>query len=159
MPTFELPIEDPWAGYARLEVTITRSRGDDVTVRPAPRGEVGEWPWPSSDPVHVLTAWDPGGERPGPEVNRRRQAHLEEDLHPLAARLWPAVGRDLLTGEQDEGVAVVGVPEPVVLELGARYGQDAVFVWTPDEWAIMACVGGRRAVSGWAAVLSDHYDV
>jgi hypothetical protein len=36
--------------------------------------------------------------------------------------------------------------------LGARYGQDAVFVWTPAEWAIVACTGGRRVASGWQLV-------
>jgi hypothetical protein len=32
-----------------------------------------------------------------------------------------------------------------------RYQQDAVFRWTPDEWAIVGCDGGRRVVVGWSA--------
>ena len=65
---------DPWASYARTVVEIVRSGVGDLVVRSAPPGDVGEWPWPSPDPVHILTAWDPGGERPGEADNRRRQA-------------------------------------------------------------------------------------
>ncbi len=84
--------------------------------------------------MHILTAWDPGPERPGLVVNRARQSALETELRPLAVALVPAVGVDPVTGHREEGVAVLGVAESVVLALGARYGQDAVFVWTPAEW-------------------------
>ena len=70
-------------------------------------------------------------------------------MRALGADMWSAEGTDPVTGDRDEGVAVRGVPESVVLELGVRYGQDAVFVWTPAEWAIVACTGGRRVASGW----------
>ena len=46
-----------------------------------------------------------------------------------------------------------GLPEADVLALGARYGQDAVFAWTPAEWAIVACRGGRRLASAWSSVV------
>lgn len=61
-----------------------------------------------------------------------------------------AVGVDPLTGRSDEGLAVRGASEFEVLALGARYGQDAVYAWTPAEWAIVACRSGRRMVSGWS---------
>ena len=32
-----------------------------------------------------------------------------------------------------------------------RYGQDAVFEWTPPAWAVVACRGDRRSDFGWAA--------
>jgi hypothetical protein len=105
--------------------------------------------------VHILTAWDPGMERPGPEMNRRRQAALETDLGLLAVPLLAAAGVDPATGRRDEGVAVCGAAESAILALGARYGQDAVFAWTPAEWAIVACQGGRRLASGWALVDSQ----
>ena len=149
MSTFELPPDDAWSGYARLTVTIRRPDLDDLVVQPAPSGQAGRWPWPTADPVAILTAWDPGDARPGLEVNRRRQSELEDDLRALRADLWSAQGTDPITGVRDEGVAVRGVPEPFVLELGAHYGQDAVFVWTPAEWVIVGCSGGRRAASGW----------
>ena len=40
--------------------------------------------------------------------------------------------------------------EADVLALGVRYGQDAVFAWTPAAWAVVACRGGRRVTTGWS---------
>ncbi len=136
---------DPWASYARTVVEIVGDGVGGLVVRTAPPGEVGEWPWPSPDAVHILTAWDPGFARPGDQTNRRRQSALEADLRPLVVALWPALGVDPVSGHREEGVAVRG-SETRVLALGARYGQDAVFRWTPEEWTVVACTGGRRVV-------------
>jgi hypothetical protein len=141
---------DPWGSYARTVVEIVGAGGRVLAVHPAPKGEVGTWPWEVTGPVCVLTAWDPGDERPGEMENRRRQAALEAVLRPLARALWPALGVDPLTGHREEGVAVCGVSEADVVSLGGRYRQDAVFVWTPAAWTILACAGGRRVVGGWS---------
>ena len=61
-----------------------------------------------------------------------RQAALEADLALLSVPLLAAVGVDPATGRREEGVAVRGLPEAEVLALGVRYGQDAVFAWTPS---------------------------
>jgi hypothetical protein len=141
---------DSWAGYARTVVEILRPGLGHLVVRPARPGEVGAWPWVSRQPVHVLTAWDPGDERPGDADNRIRQAALEAELRPLATAMWIAMGHDPVTGHREEGVAVRGVPEDAVVALGRRYRQDAVFGWSPAEWAIVACFGERRVVLGWS---------
>jgi hypothetical protein len=146
----QLPADDPWTSYARTVVEILRPDEDVLRVQPAPVGEVGTWPWSARRPVHILTAWDPGAERPGEAANRERQTALEADLGPAALDRWAAVGVDPATGHREEGVAVRGVPEAEVLALGLRYGQDAVFAWTPAEWVIVACRGGRRLGSGWS---------
>jgi hypothetical protein len=144
--------EDPWASYERTVVEIAGPGGGSLRVGSAPEADDAGWPWPTAEPVHILTAWDPGPERPGPDLNRRRQAALEADLSSLAVPLWAAVGVDPVTGRREEGVAVQGAAEPVILALAARYGQDAIFAWTPEEWAIVSCLGGRRQASGWALV-------
>ena len=100
--------------------------------------------------MHILTAWDPGSERPGLERNRLRQAALEAELRLLGLRLASAIGVDPVTGRREEGMAVVGAPESTILALGARYEQDAVFAWTPAAWAVVACRDGARLVSGWS---------
>ena len=146
---------DPWASYQRTVVEILRPGGGTLRIRAAADAEQAGWPWPDDRPVHLLTAWDPGPERPGPEVNRVRQAALEADLAELSAPLLAAVGLDPATGRREEGVAVRGLPESEVLALGARYGQDAVFAWTPTEWAIAACRGGRRLASSWSLAVFD----
>ncbi len=143
--------DDPWASYARTVVVIAWPGVSNLGVEAAPPGSVGSWPWASEDAVHVLTAWDPGGARPGEMENRRRQAALEADLRPLApSEMWTAIGTDQVSGHREEGVAVCGLDATVVRSLGDRYGQDAIFEWTRDEWAIVACRGERRAVFGWS---------
>ena len=141
---------DPWERYTRTIVEIVVTEVGSIVVRSAPAGHVGAWPWPSPDPVHILTAWDPGDDRPGELGNRLRQAALEADLHRLAAALWPAVGVDPVSGHREEGVAVRGIREADALALGARYGQDAIIAWSPRRWTVAACTGGRRVVSGWS---------
>ena len=144
-----LPADDPWEGYARTVVEIARPPGT-LTVRAAPAGEVGAWPW-ETDALFLLTAWDPGDERPGLHENRRRQASLEEEVCRLTDARWDAVGVDPETGRREEGVAAGRLSEAEATALGVRYGQAAVFRWTPDAWEIVACTGERRVVLGWAA--------
>jgi len=147
--------EDPWASYQRTMVEILRPSGGTLRVRSAPAADEASWPWPDGQPVHLLTAWDPGLERPGRDVNRVRQAALEADLAGVSVPLLAAVGVDTATGRREEGVAVRGLPEADVLALGLRYGQDALFAWTPTEWAVVACRGGRRLATGWSLAVSE----
>jgi Protein of unknown function (DUF3293) len=140
-------------------IVIHRGDGERLCVRAAPEADESAWPWPTPDAVYVLTAWDPGHERPGPAVNRVRQAALEADLRGRGVVLLPAAGVDPLTGRRDEGVAVRGLPETEVLALGARYGQDAVYAWTPPEWVVVACRGGRRLASGWSLVRPPEAEI
>jgi hypothetical protein len=140
------------ASYARTVVEILRPESVSLTVRSARDADEASWPWPTDEPVHILTAWDPGAERPGRERNRMRQQALESDLAQMAVPRWAAVGVDAATGRREEGVAVRGIPEAKVLALGARYAQDAIFTWTPGAWAIVACEDGWRLASGWSLV-------
>jgi Protein of unknown function (DUF3293) len=143
--------DDPWAVYARTVVRIARLGEPELVVRGAPRGARGAWPWTSPEAVHVLTAWDPGTKRLGERENREREAALEAELQQLGlAGWWRAVGLDPVSGHREEGMAVRGLAEHVVLQVAARYDQDAIFSWTPSEWAIVACLGGRRVVLGWS---------
>jgi hypothetical protein len=148
--------EDPWASYERTVVEILRPGGSSLRVRSAPDVDGDSWPWPDRQPVYLLTAWDPGLDRPGVDVNRMRQAALQADLELLSGQLSVAIGIDSATGRQEEGVAVRGVPEAEILALGVRYGQDAVFAWTPAEWVIVACQGGRRLASGWSLAVPER---
>ncbi len=146
------PGDDLWVEYARTVVEIFRPDEPDegdVVVGAAPPGQVGEWPWASTQPVHILTAWDPGDERPSTEENRARQAALEADLRVETDAVWFTLGVDPVSGHREEGIAARGVSEAVTLALGARYRQEAIFVWTPDAWAVVACDVGRRLVTGW----------
>jgi hypothetical protein len=131
-------------------VDIRRPGGGGLRVRSDADADAASWPWPDAQPVHLLTAWDPGPERPGRHLNRLRQAALEADLALLSVALLAAVGVDPATGRREEGVAVRGLSEADVVALGRCYGQDAVFAWSREEWAIVACRGDRRLTSGWS---------
>ncbi len=146
--------DDPWASYARTLVVIVRPDVANLVVEAAPPGETGAWPWATEDAVHILTAWDPGDARPAAVDNRRNQAALEAELRssssgPGPDASWDAVGVDPVSGHREEGVAVRGLTLDAVLRLGARYGQDAVFEWTPQSWAVVACDTDRRCDFGW----------
>jgi hypothetical protein len=140
---------DPWETYTRTVVEIALP-GGPVVVRAAPAGTAGEWLFESGEPVFILTAWDPGAERPSTEENRMHQSALVEELHRWSHTMWPAIGVDPLSAHREEGVAVSGLSTANAVALGARYRQDAIFVWTPGEWVILACAGGRRLASGWS---------
>ncbi len=131
-------------------VEVRLPQEEELVIHPAAPGECGPWPWPSLEPVHLLTAWDPGSERPGEHVNRARQVELEAELRLGSHRMWAAIGIDPATGRREEGVAVQGIREPEVLALASRYRQDAIFTWTPSEWIIVAAAGDRRLTSGWS---------
>jgi hypothetical protein len=144
-----VPVDDPWLGYVNTAVEIIGPTADAVVVRAARAGDVGVWPWATEAALFVLTAWDPGVERFSVEMNRARQSALEDELGPYAMSIWRARGFDPSTGYSDEGVAVRGLAEGDVCDIGAGYGQDAVFAWTPRAWTIVACVGARRLSLGW----------
>ena len=59
-----MPADDNWAGYARTVVELIVPGGVSVVVGPDRPGVAGVWPWAWPEPVHFLTAWDPGDERP-----------------------------------------------------------------------------------------------
>jgi hypothetical protein len=146
-----LPPADPWAAYARTVVEIVRgAEGDFVTVCAAPPGQRGRWPWPTQEPVPILTAWDPGEERLELEVNRRLGAELATDLRPRSRRLLEAVGVGADSGHREEGLAALGLSVDQAVEIGAHYRQDAIFVWAPDAWSLVSCRDERRVDLGWS---------
>ena len=141
--------DDLWVSYAKTIVDVMPPGEAALRITPAPKGEVGTWPVRFTPPVFVITAWDPGVDRPEVAVNRERQRALEADLRQFTAELWPAVGLDPDSKHYEEGVAVSGIPEEDAIRLGSRYGQNAIFAWTPTAWMILSCVDARHHESGW----------
>lgn len=92
-------------------------------------------------PLHVITAWNPGAERPGLALNRAANTRLLADLRAGGVSVWPAVGRDPQGSHAEESWAVIGLPLPVVCELGRHYAQVAVFEIVPGMQRVVACDG------------------
>jgi hypothetical protein len=115
-------------------------------VRPAPR----PGPYPLSDaPVHVLTAHNPGAERPTAVENDRRQQALAAELADHGLVVTRAVASAADGSHAEESAAVVGWDDAGALALARRYGQDAIFRWTPEAWAVLPCDGGPPLTLGW----------
>jgi hypothetical protein len=152
-----LPPDDPWASYARTVVVVVLPDTTNLVVEAAAPGRAGVWPWPTDDAVHVLTAWDPGDARRGEDENRANQSALESAVVVLGPNgRWDAVGVDPMSGHREEGLAVSGLSLDAVLDLGAAFGQDAIFEWTRSAWSVVACRGDRHLDFGWA-VAPDVY--
>jgi len=138
-----------WSTYTKAVVDLYPPARTAIRIYPADPDVLGDWPPGLQPPVYVLTAWNPGTLRPGEAVNHARQSELLSILESWALELWPAVGRDLDTSHYEESAAVSGVPEADALELGARFGQDAIFCWTRTSWSVVSCSGNRRHDAGW----------
>jgi hypothetical protein len=138
-----------WQLYLDAVVEMELPQGC-LRLRPQPPGQKGTWPAGLEAPVHVVTAWNPASQERPEEENRAAQVRLEEELSALGAVFWPAVGSDTRSDYREEGVAVVGLSEADASALAARYGQSAIYAWTPQAWAVIACDGSRRTDIGWA---------
>jgi hypothetical protein len=138
--------DERFAGYLQARVVFGSLGGRRLTVRPAAH----PGPYPLTDsPVHVLTAHNPGAERPGDAENRRRQDALEAELAGLGLTVVRAVASAEDGTHAEDSVAVVGWDDAAALALARRYGQDALFRWSPAAWEVVPCDGGPSLRSGW----------
>jgi hypothetical protein len=108
--------------------------------------------------VHVITAWNPGDERPAPVINESNNELLRTDIGALGVDVFEALGSDPSSSHAEKSWAVVGLSDAVAIELGKKYGQVAVFRITPATQSVLGCfseweVSRRAEDSGRAAVL------
>jgi hypothetical protein len=94
--------------------------------------------------LHVITAWNPGDERPSREENDRANRALRAELEALnlAARglaPLPALGSDPNSPHAEESWAATGLDDRAAREIGAKYGQVAVFRITAARQTVLGC--------------------
>jgi hypothetical protein len=77
----------------------------------------------------VITAWNPGFERPGARVNRERNVALHAHLCESGRAVWRADGSDPEGTFTEEGFLVWGMPVEVACRLAAEFGQFAIFAY------------------------------
>ena len=142
--------DEMWDAYGRAVVDLFPPGRRPLRLRADTEGLVGEWPEELSEPVVVLTAWNPSSQPLAIVANRARQRSLLGDLAALGHPCWPAVGWDPASAHREESVAVSGLTEGPARALGRRYGQEALYLWTRRAWEIVACGDGRRARLGWS---------
>jgi hypothetical protein len=141
-----------WDAYISAEIRIDLP-GGAVRVFPAPALQAsGDFPDPAGRPIAVLTAHNPGGVVADPAANARAQALLEGEIDSRGLPWWPAAGADPSWAHVEDGVAIPGISEAQALELGARFGQEAIFMLTAASRRVIDCATGRRSVTGWVIV-------
>ena len=75
----------------------------------------------------VLTAWNPGFERPGDEVNRQRNDFLRARLPATGCELWRADGSAPDGSFAEEGFLAWGLPTDTALQVARDFGQFAIY--------------------------------
>lgn len=140
-----------WNHYRTAVVTIRFPDGT-VHVEPRPAGKAeGAFPAAAGGGiVHVITAWNPLGRTASDDANVQAQSLLLDEVHQRGLTWWPAVGGDAGGTHREESVAVVGMSDAAARDLGRRFGQDAIFAWSPDAWRVLTCGTEAAEVSGWA---------
>jgi hypothetical protein len=151
-----------WDAYLTTEVRIDVP-GGAVRVFPAPPLQAsGQYPDAEGRAIAVITACNPGGVAADAAENERAQQALEEELARLGVPFWHAAGASPDWTHVEPSVAVPGLAEPDALALGARYGQEAIFMLTPASRKVIDCATGRRTMTGWVIVaeadLADEHD-
>jgi hypothetical protein len=143
---------DHWAEYVTAGFTYWPTDGDPVSVAPTDEGRI-EGHFPFSRPASFVTAHNPGGPVIDAEDNDARHTALVAEI---ATRGWgwlPAVGGDPAGLHAEDGVLLLDVAPDDAVELGARFDQDAVYVWHADAIDLLACDGSRHDVLGWIATV------
>jgi hypothetical protein len=90
--------------------------------------------------IHVITAWNPGDERPGREINDARNKQLLADISALGFASLEALGSDPNSAHAEKSWAVIGLTDKVAVELGKKYGQVAVFRITESRQSVIGCL-------------------
>lgn len=133
------------ADYANARVVFDCPDGR-LVLHPAE--QPGCYPFEDS-PVHVLTAHNPGDARPGVVRNQRAQAALEAELAARGLTVVRAVASAEDGTHAERSAAVLGWDDDQALTLARRFGQDAIFRWSPEAWAVVPCRGGPPRRLGW----------
>jgi hypothetical protein len=90
--------------------------------------------------IHVITAWNPGDERPSYEINNARNEQLCADISAIGFDAVAALGSDPNSSHSEKSWAVVGLTDNAAVELGKKYGQVAVFRITESRQSVLGCL-------------------
>ena len=120
---------DAWI-YLATQITITVD-GEHLTAAQAVE-RLGA-------PLHLVTAWNPGGERPTDLVNAQNNLLLKQTLDELTNQIWPAVGSDVDSPHFEDCFAFAGVDRATAIAIGEEYRQVAIFELTETLQIVLSC--------------------
>lgn len=140
-----------FADYASARLWVHDVRDRVLELRPAPLG-APHVAFPFDAPAaHIITAFNPGTERPSAADNEERQRELVAEL-PGSVSTWSAEAGSADGAHRETSVLVLGLRDEDAVGIGARWGQDAVFRWTPEAWSVLPCDGSPATDAGWRLV-------
>ena len=90
--------------------------------------------------IHLITAWNPGDERPSSEVNDTQNNQLLADISAMGIEALEALGSDPNSTHAEKSWAVIGLTDKAAIELGKKYGQVAVFRITESQQSVLGCL-------------------
>ncbi len=143
---------DHWATYAAAGFTCWPEVGEPISVEPVADGTI-VGTFPLSGPACFVTAHNPGGPPIAPSENDRRHEAFVRDIAEHGWHTWPAVGGDPGGFHAEEGVLLLDATVDDALALGARFDQDAIYVWRADAMDLIACDRSRHDALGWRATV------
>lgn len=139
-----------WQAYVQTHIVVPSSRYASLTVTTAPLG-VTEGPFADDPekPLYIITAHNPG-RLVSDEDNEWAHQGLWESLLPLnPSPIGQAAGYSPDGAHSELSFAVGRISRQQALELGAEFGQEAIFIWTVDQLEIVATDGSRTDAYGW----------
>jgi hypothetical protein len=104
---------------------------------------VEKLPWDA--PLHVITAWNPGEWR-SQATNEKWQEALCHDLWAEGFAIHQAFGRSTEGLHAEDSVAVSGLGRDRARQIGARYGQIAIFEVNDTKVLVLHCHQDKTTV-------------
>lgn len=95
-------------------------------------------------PVHVITAWNPGGTFWPTEENRAANEELASVLESRGMRFSPVLGRSPDGRWKEESLLVVGCSRGQAAEIGAAFAQRAIFELDSKHLTVVRCPDGKK---------------
>lgn len=97
-------------------------------------------------PLFVITGCNPGSRELTKDENRRRTEELADELRRCGFEHWECRGVASDGRWAEDGFAVAGIERDQAIELGARFGQFAVFEVDEQDVRVIGCLGPNAGV-------------
>ncbi len=144
----------PWAHYTSTIVTVELPSGV-LTVTPTDAPASGTLPVALSEPVHVVTAWNPGSQRLPDDENDRRNDALRRELDHRDAAWYPARGCSPDGSWCEDSFAVSGWTRPDACALARAHDQAAVFELVSGQLVVVSTTDIEQHASRPCAIAFD----
>jgi hypothetical protein len=136
--------DETWTGFTQAVVQISMPSGPHL-LRPDVPGRSGRFPFAA--PVHIITAYNPAGHLVDADSNRERAVELDVAVAHLTT--FPTIGSAPDGSCAEPGHAIFDIDLATAVEIGRRFGQRAIYAWTPDSLDVIALTGATRESLGW----------